>query len=395
MEVEVRQAINFCKPGKAPGPDMLGNDWYREYADLLTPILGRLFNMWFGSGVFPKSFLEADIFCIKKSGNSSNPLNYRPIALLNTDYKLFTRILANRVSCTLRDCIHGNQNGFVPGRTIHSTLNLFAAAQCMAQADEDMEDAVTLLLDFQKAYDSLDRTFLVEALRKHGYPEQFVQAVAKLHAGTTARFLANGERSRRVSITCGIRQGCPLAPLLFILALDPLYRQIDLHPDISGVVLHSTGGHKELRVVGFADDTTVYLRTAAKVAILLTLTPFFGQASGLLLNELKTLVIALNPRAHQDGAHLPAPLQFMDKSHHGRYLGVQVGSTDGSAATWIKADAQLALRLRLAMQKTMTVDQRSVIAAAIIVPKLLFIAQHAWPTAAHILSLDRKICNFV
>ncbi|OWY92705.1 Secreted peptide, partial [Phytophthora megakarya] len=88
-------------------------------------------------------------------------------------------------------------------------------------------------------------------------------------------------------------------------------------------------------------------------------------------------------------------LQFMDKSHHGRYLGVQVGSTDGSAATWIKADAQLALRLRLAMQKTMTVDQRSVIAAAIIVPKLLFVAQHAWPTAAHVLSLDRKICNFV
>ncbi|KAG3218584.1 hypothetical protein PC129_g10617 [Phytophthora cactorum] len=96
------------------------------------------------TGVFPDSFLEADIFCLKKAGDASNPLNYRPLALLNSDYKVFTRILATRVSRTLPGIIHPNQNGFVPGRTIHATIDLFDVAQIMSGIDCDEEDAVAL-----------------------------------------------------------------------------------------------------------------------------------------------------------------------------------------------------------------------------------------------------------
>jgi hypothetical protein len=113
--------------------------------------------MWYDAGSFPASFLDADIFCLKKSGNSSNALNFRPQALLNTDYKVFTRIQATRVSPTLADRIHPNQNGFVPGRTIHETLHLFEAAQRMILVDPEHADALAMLLDFKKAFDSIDR----------------------------------------------------------------------------------------------------------------------------------------------------------------------------------------------------------------------------------------------
>lgn len=87
-EAEVAAALGASKPGKACGPDRLGNDWYRDFGDQLTPILTKLYNCWFTQELFPDTFLEADIFCLRKGGKSSDPLNYRPLALPDTDYKI-------------------------------------------------------------------------------------------------------------------------------------------------------------------------------------------------------------------------------------------------------------------------------------------------------------------
>ncbi|KAE9209078.1 hypothetical protein PF005_g11959 [Phytophthora fragariae] len=199
-------AITACKLGKATGPDRLGNDWYRAYEPELTPILALLLDKWYAAGTFPTSFLDADIFCLKKGGDQRNALNFRPLALLNTDYKILTRILATRISRTLPERLHPNQNGFVPGRTIHETLHLFEAAQQMVMDDPEQAEAVAMLLDFKKAYDSIDRQYMLQVLRQHGYPEQFVNAIWNLHEGTQVRFIANGSRSRKVQVTSGIRQ---------------------------------------------------------------------------------------------------------------------------------------------------------------------------------------------
>ncbi|KAE9004431.1 hypothetical protein PR003_g18561 [Phytophthora rubi] len=164
-EAEVAAALGASKPGKACGPDWLGEDWYMDFGEQLIPILAKLYNCWYPAGVFPASFVEADIFCLKKRGESTNPLDFRPLALLDTDYKILTRMLGTRTSQKPSFIIHPNQNGFVPFRTIHSTIDLFTAAQAAANADPTMEKALALLLDFCKAYDSVDRAFLYEVLR--------------------------------------------------------------------------------------------------------------------------------------------------------------------------------------------------------------------------------------
>ncbi|OWZ05498.1 Reverse transcriptase precursor [Phytophthora megakarya] len=148
-EEKVAEAIGACSPWKAYGLDSLNNDWYRDFEEQQTPILTILFNIWYKKGVFPNTFLETDIFCLKKSGDASNPLNYRPLALLNSDYKIFTRIIVTPV---------------------------------VIYAHAEQHEAVALLLDFQKAYASLNREFLIKAIAAHGYPQQFAQkAVARLH----------------------------------------------------------------------------------------------------------------------------------------------------------------------------------------------------------------------
>lgn len=159
-------------------------------------------------------------------------------------------MLATRTSQKLSSIVHPNQNGFVSFRNINSTIDLFPAAQAAATADSTMTKALALLLNFCKASESVDREFLYEVLQWLGCPDAYVTAVRALHDGTQVRFLANGYRSRRVKVSGGIRQGCPLAPLLFLLVLEALYRRIDAEPRVQGVLLRSEAGGVQLKVGG-------------------------------------------------------------------------------------------------------------------------------------------------
>ncbi|GMF44360.1 unnamed protein product [Phytophthora fragariaefolia] len=313
-EEAVSAASKECKADQSCGPDRLGNDWYIDFAEMLIPVLTRLYTLWYKTGAFPASFVEANIFCLKKTGDSSNPLNYCPLALLNTDYKIITRMISTKVEPTLATRIHPNQNGFVPGRQIHDTIDLYTVAKRMASTIPELRHAIAVFLDFAKAYDSLFREFMCAVLIKHGYPPHFVKVIAALHTGSRIRFLVNGQTSRTVDVVRGIRQGCPLAPDLFILTLEPLYQMVETSSSIRGVQLRSATDAHELKVGGFADDTASYLQDASYMSALLHITTRFGQASGLIINESKTIIISLNDRANSTLPPLPVGFHYQPAS---------------------------------------------------------------------------------
>ena len=114
--------------------------------------------------MFPTSFGDANIQCLKKSSASALPLDHRPIALLNSDYKLFTKILSFRGRPILSSIVLSDQVGFVPQRSIHTALDIFSAVRKAASADSDLHGAIVLLFNFAKAYDTLQHPFLLTAL---------------------------------------------------------------------------------------------------------------------------------------------------------------------------------------------------------------------------------------
>jgi len=157
-----------------------------------VPVLTKLFNSCTEEGHTPRSFLEAFIFSIGKGGDRTNPLNYRPIALLNTDYKIFTRILAWRVRKFDDRLVNYRQCGFVPGRTIHEVTDLLEAAKEQCRSGGKLSCAQVLLLYFAKAYDSLDRAFLMAVLKAKGFPPKILAIIQAMHEHTTVQFMANG-----------------------------------------------------------------------------------------------------------------------------------------------------------------------------------------------------------
>lgn len=114
---EILSAIKSLPNGKSAGPDGFGMEFYKKFLEQLTPLLLRTFNHSFETQKFPSSLYEANISLIPKEGrDETEPSSYRTIALLNSDMKIFTKLIANRLNKHIASVIHADQTGFIPGR---------------------------------------------------------------------------------------------------------------------------------------------------------------------------------------------------------------------------------------------------------------------------------------
>ena len=211
---EVLRALRRAKPGRSPGLDGIPADLYCRLRTSFAPLFARLFSAIAATGVLPPGFHEGLITMLHKSGDRSDPLNYRPITLLNTDYRLYTLLLAKRLGPCLPHVIDPEQTAFVPGR--HVGANILALQLLPHLLRRRGRWGLAVFCDFRKAYDTIGRGFLLSALSSLGFGDAFLSLVRPLLSGTYARAIVNGFISSPSPSFPGVRQGCPLSPLLYL-----------------------------------------------------------------------------------------------------------------------------------------------------------------------------------
>ena len=135
--------------------------------------------------------------------------------------------------------------------------------------------------DFEKAFDSLSWNFLFKSLEKFNFGESFMKWIRLLYTNISSCIMNNGVATPLFSIRRGVRQGDPLSPYLFILALETLLTAIKQNQDIKGIVVED----KEIKCIAFADDLTNLMRDKESYASLSLLLSTYGQCSGLKLNQ--------------------------------------------------------------------------------------------------------------
>jgi hypothetical protein len=148
---EVVTAIQRLAHGKTPGPDGLPAEFYQEFHPELAPLLHAVFLEATQTGHFPADITQGDISFHFKKGDPREVRNYRPISLLQVDYKIFSHILVRRIKLTLDHIISREQLGFVPKRLIGEATHLLKLIQAYL-ADENKEGLI-LTLDWEKAFD--------------------------------------------------------------------------------------------------------------------------------------------------------------------------------------------------------------------------------------------------
>ncbi|CAI7916027.1 unnamed protein product [Closterium sp. NIES-54] len=366
-EQEVKQAFKALANNKSPGKDGLPKELFKRNWDILGGEFLRMAHNFSDTASIPASIKEAVTILLHKKGDKDKLDNYRPITLLNFTYKVLARVVANRMRSLLHRVISEEQYGFIPGRRISDAIGV--VADVIEAAKKGDEDWYLLLVDFRKAFDSVSRSFIFTVLREMGFPERFVGWVEGLHRETKTRLLVNGWLGEAVDVKSGVRQGCPLAPYLFLCAVEPLAQEACRRK----LGLCNKAGQR-LVYLGYADDTTLFLEGKRQIARAEKLLDYFAQLSGLATNRDKSVVM---PLGHNLGRR-PGTLggfKWAKADEAERLLGVWVTPSGSSAPTWQRAFEKITVELIKWKALFLTIAARVVIINCYITSRIAYQAQ--------------------
>lgn len=332
---EIEKAISRLKANKSPGSDGLPPEWYKTFGEQLLPLLESSFNYTLDHGKLPPSWKEAVITVIPKGNNIETCSGYRPISMLNVDYKLYTSIISKRFERFMSDLIDEDQTGFIKGRQTHD--NIRRTLHIIEHVKHSNTSAALISLDAEKEFDCVNWVFLYQTLQKFGLNEKAVQCIKTLYQKLTARIKINGSLTESIQLERSTRQGCCLSPTLFAIVIEPLAQTIRQNTDLKGIRVGN-----EVHIIGlFADDVVCYLEDPDTcLPILISQLETFGFYSGYKLNLAKTQLLTLN--------YLPSKtVQQKYKLNWNaatmKYLGVTLtkGIEDLYEANYVKVDKSI------------------------------------------------------
>ena len=286
---EIEKAFGHLKTNKTPGSDGLPGEWYKTFKTEIISLLETSFNYTLNHGVLPPSWNDAIITVIPKKKDSLTCADFRPISILNVDYKIYTSIIARRYEQFIGDIIDEDQAGFIRGRqtkdNIRRSLHIIDQIRCKKAG------AVLVGLDAEKAFDTVSWAFLYQVLQRFGFNKKAIQCIQTLYQQPTARIKINGNLTESIHLKRSARQGCSLSPTLFAIFIEPLAQYIRQHKDIKGIQIG-----EESHVIGlFADDVICYLQEPeTSLPILINSLDLYGLYSGYKLNMAKTQILTFN-----------------------------------------------------------------------------------------------------
>jgi len=198
------------------------------------------------------------------------------------DAKIMSKTIATRIKNVLLNIIHHNETGFIKdhyiGETVRSTFDIMDLT-----AKQDIP-GLLFFIDFRKAFDSLELNFLQRCLESFNFSPNFILWVMTLYKNIQSCIINNGITSHYFTIKRGVRQGDPLSPYLFVVAIETLAIAIRQNSMIKGI----TVGEKETKLLQYTVNTTAVLLEVNSAQTLFRLLNNFKKLSGLEVNPTKT-----------------------------------------------------------------------------------------------------------
>ncbi|KAJ8029065.1 hypothetical protein HOLleu_28369 [Holothuria leucospilota] len=314
---ELSFALSHMKSNKSPGLDGLTVEFFKKFWDVLGPILLRICSTIYESSEMCESMKTGMISLIPKKGDLTRLSNWRPISLLNIDYKIITKALANRISKVISSIISNDQTCCIPGRDIAD--NIMIIQNVIRYVNENNRNGLILKIDQLKAFDRVNHQYLFRVLERVGFGHYFRNWIKILYTDIKSHIKHNGFLSDVFEIKRGVRQGCPISALLYVISAEPFREAIYKNANISGIKFLNF----EARMFQHADDTTFMLANSESIVSVFETIKDYERASGSKCNYEKTELLLIG-RSKSLSLNYPFPV----RSDFLTILGVAVGNND-------------------------------------------------------------------
>jgi exonuclease III len=284
---ELTTTLKTCGES-APGLDGIPYSYYKVFGDLILPLVLNSWNYGIETGSLAPSHRRSCISLLpKKDKDLSKIGNWRPISLSSCDLKIVTKCLANRIKPVLNSILAPTQAAYVPGRDINFNNRLLQIAKNYSVANN--KNYCMVSLDAKKAFDSVDHSYLSKVLEIYGFDHRFIGIFNTLYNDCEAVVQVNGHLSSPFGISRGVKQGDALSCALFVLAIDPLIRNIENNERIRPLELEVNNNESvRIKSIAYADDITIVCKNSNGIQFIFDEYEKLSRYSGLILNADKT-----------------------------------------------------------------------------------------------------------
>ena len=365
---EVAKALKKMPNNKSPGQDGIPIEFYKIYWHLLGDDLLDVFKAGLEDKCLSYTQYLAVIILLYKKGDRADIRNWRPISLLNLDYKILSKVFAERLKLVLHEIISNEQKGCIPGRFIGD--NIRHIDDLLFEIENQSENSIILMLDQEKAFDRVEWHWLFSTLEKFNFGPNFISHLKTLYKNAKSCVMTNGFQSAYFNITRGIRQGDSLSALLYIIQFEPLVQKLRNDNRIKGVDIELKHCNNEvLNCTGcqYVDDSNTMLKNYDYIDRFLEITDRFENVSGSKTNVDKTVALTVK----QELSRKIKGIKITTGPE--KVLGIAMGkSSDNFAEFWESKLQKLKGKLDIWRQRDLSFEGKALLIKSLAVSQILY-----------------------
>ena len=355
--------FKHSKTGKSPGNDGITVEFYRTFwQELRDPLIKALREALLEGELSPSQKQSVIRLIPKKGRDMSKIKNWRPISLMNVDAKLLSKALNIRLEKHIDHLISKEQAAFIKGKLLQDNANTLK--QAIAYAEKKKHVAYIFSVDFKKAFDQLEHTFLWRVMREMGFGGKFIEMIQTLYKNAESTVINGGVTTKYFPLQRAARQGDPISPTLFILALEPLLGV--LRKEVKGISTPKGC----FKLSAYADDVAIGLGEEDDIRNIVKILKDFGEVSGLTINEDKCELMGVNSR--EKTKHI---FQINDNI---KITGVVFGNSKNGKQTekmnFEPAVKAIEKQLLLWKSRILTIDEKVLVVKSYALSQLQFLA---------------------